>query len=65
MDSSLISSVVGAAAGQAQVAVAAKFMRMSADSSNAIAAMLDAASQNAQSLANVAAGVGTNLNVTA
>ncbi len=65
MDASLISAVLGAQAGNARVDLAAKFMRMNADSSQAIAQMVEAAAQNTSSLANVAAGVGTNLDVSA
>ena len=65
MDASVISAVLGAQAGNARVDLAAKFMRMNADSSQAIAQMVEAAAQNTSSLANVAAGVGTNLDVSA
>ena len=65
MDASVISAVLGAQAGNARVDLAAKFMRMNADSSQAIAQMVEAAAQNTSSLANVAAGVGTNLDISA
>ena len=65
MDASLISAFLGAQAGNARLDVAADFMRMNADSDRAIAQLVDAAAQNAKSLANVAAGVGTNLDITA
>jgi len=65
MDASVISAVLGAQAGNARVDLAAKFMRMNADSSQAIAQMVEAAAQNTSSLANVAAGVGANLDVSA
>ncbi len=65
MDMSLVSAILGAQAGKAQVALAATFMRENADSSAGIAQMLDAAKQTAKSLANVGAGVGTNLDITA
>ena len=65
MDPSLISALLGAQAGNAQVDLAAKFMRENADSSQAIAQVVEAGAENARSLGNVAAGVGTNLNITA
>jgi hypothetical protein len=65
MDMSLVSAMLGAQAGNAQVALAAKFMRENADAASSIAQVVDAAAQNAKSLANVAQGVGTNLDVAA
>jgi hypothetical protein len=43
----------------------AELLRMNADSERAIVEMIGAAAQNANSLANVAAGTGTNLDITA
>jgi hypothetical protein len=65
MDMSLVSAMLGAQAGNAQVALAAKFMRENADAASSIATMVDAAAQNAIAGANVGQGVGTNLDVTA
>jgi hypothetical protein len=65
MDMSLVSAILGAQAGAAQATLAAKFMRENADAGSAIAQMLDAATQNTNTLANVAAGTGTNLNISA
>jgi hypothetical protein len=48
-----------------QLAVAARLARMNADQGTSIANLIDAAQQNASSLANVADTVGTNLDVTA
>jgi hypothetical protein len=62
---SLASAFVAANAGQAQVAVAAKMLRMDADSAQAVVKMLDVAQQSVDRLANVAAGVGGNLDVSA
>jgi len=47
------------------MAIAAKMLRMNADAASGIVKVLDAAQQNLASLANVAAGVGQNLNITA
>jgi hypothetical protein len=44
---------------------AAKMLRMNADNASAIVQVLDAAQKNLQSLANVAEGVGRNLNISA
>ena len=51
-------------AGQVQMAVAAKMLRMNAQSANDVAKLLEAAQQNFDRLANVAAGVGGNLDIT-
>jgi hypothetical protein len=57
----LASSLVGAPVGQIQLAVAAKMLRMSADNAASVGKLIDAAQQSA---ANLAAGVGANLDVT-
>ncbi len=51
--------------GGVQMAVAAKMTRMNADAAGSIVQVLDTAQKNIASLANVAAGVGQNLNITA
>ena len=65
MDMSLISAFLGAQTGMMQLAFAARFARMNADQASSVAKLVDAAEQNFNSLANVAAGIGTNLNVSA
>ncbi len=62
---SLISALVGAQTGMLQLAVAARLERMHADHAGSVVKLIDAAQQNINSLANVAAGVGSNLDVTA
>lgn len=57
--------MVGAQMSQVQMAIAAKMMRMNADSAASVVQLIDAAQKNMQSLANVAAGVGQNINITA
>lgn len=57
--------MVGAQMSGVQMAIAAKMLRMNADAAASIVQVLDAAQQNIASLANVAAGVGQNLNITA
>jgi hypothetical protein len=43
--------------------MAAKMLRMNADAAGAIVKVLEAAQQNLNNLANVAAGVGQNVNI--
>lgn len=57
----LASAVVDARVGQVQLAVAAKMLRMNADNAASVVKMIDAAQQT---LANVGAGVGGNLDIT-
>jgi hypothetical protein len=61
---SLASAFVGAQAGKMQLAVAAKMMRMNADSQAAVAQLLEAAQQNGAQLAAAASGLGGNLDIT-
>ena len=65
VDTSLITAMLGAQTGMMQLAVAARFARMNADQGASIAKLIDAAQQNASSLANVAGTVGSNLDVSA
>lgn len=60
---SLAAAFVAARAGQVQLAVAAKMMRMNADSAQSVVALLEAGQANIDRLANVAAGIGGNLDV--
>jgi hypothetical protein len=57
--------MVGAQMGQMQMAAAAFMLRMNAQNAGSIVQVIDAAQQNIQSLANVAAGVGQNVNISA
>jgi hypothetical protein len=64
MDSAdLASAFVAAQAGQTQLAVAAKMLRMNADAAQSVVKLLEAGQANIDKLANVAAGVGGNLDV--
>ena len=65
VDTSLIAAILGAQTGLVQLAVAARLARMNADQGASIAKLIDAAQQNASSLANVAGNVGANLDVSA
>jgi hypothetical protein len=62
---SIAAALVASQMGNAQMAVAAKMLRMNADNASAIVQVLDAAQKNLQSLANVAEGIGRNLNISA
>jgi hypothetical protein len=55
--------MVGAQMSQVQLATAAMMMRMNADNAQSVVQLINAAQKNAASLANVAAGVGQNLNI--
>lgn len=60
---SIASAFIAAQMAQMQTAVAAKMMKMNADSAADAAKLLEAASQNLNRLANVASGVGGNLDI--
>ena len=62
-DVGLASAFIGASIGQVQLAVAGKMLRMSADAAQSAVKLIDAAQQSMDRLANVAAGVGGNLDV--
>jgi len=63
---SLISALIGAQTGEMQLAVAARLARMgNPDSGSSIAQLTGAADQSANSLANVAENIGTNLDISA
>ncbi|HXN70306.1 MAG TPA: hypothetical protein VN926_21955 [Bradyrhizobium sp.] len=63
---SMVSGLLAAQAGNTQMQVAATLLKSNADSEkSAVLTLLGAAQQNASSLANVGAGIGGNLNVSA
>ena len=62
---SLVAVMSGAQAGSAQMIMAAKMLRMNADSAGMVAKVIESAQQNMKSLANVANGVGQNVNIVA
>ena len=62
---SIAAAFVAAQAGQLQTAVAAKIMRMNAQASADTVKLLESARQNFNQLANVASGIGGNLDITA
>ena len=65
MDMGLISALVGAQTGMLQLAVAGRLARMNADNGSSVAKLMDAAQQSIAPLANAAAGIGTNLDISA
>jgi len=62
---SLASALSAAQIGRAQMALAARMLRMYADAEASIVQVLDAAQRNIARLDNLAAGIGQNLNITA
>ena len=62
---SIAAAFVAAQAGQLQMAVAAHMARMNADAQADVAKLVEAGRQNLNRLANVASGVGTNLDIVA
>ncbi|HKS63832.1 MAG TPA: hypothetical protein VJT13_19175 [Xanthobacteraceae bacterium] len=55
------SALVGAQLGRAQLAMAAKMMKMNADSAASIVQVIEAAQQN---LSQLAGGLGQNIDIT-
>ena len=60
---SIATALVGAQMSGAQMAIAARMMRMNADNAASIVQVLNAAQQNMASLANVASGIGQSVNI--
>lgn len=65
MDMSLITAIMGAQTGMTQLAVATSLERMNADQGAAVVKLIDSAQQNMSALANVGAGIGGNLDISA
>jgi hypothetical protein len=61
----IAAAMTGAQASSAQMALAAKLLRMNADSAGMIAKIVESAQANLKSLANQANGVGQNVNIVA
>jgi hypothetical protein len=62
---SLATAIMSSQAGLTQLALATQLERMNADQGASVAKLIDSAQQNMNSLANVAAGIGSNLDVSA
>jgi hypothetical protein len=66
MDMSLVMAAMAAQAGNLQTQVATSILKSNADAEKStVMTLLGAGEQNVSSLANVAAGIGGNLDVTA
>ncbi|MGO9047974.1 MAG: hypothetical protein ACLQFW_13985 [Xanthobacteraceae bacterium] len=63
MDLGLVAAAIGAQAGMTQLAVAGSMLKMNAENVSSTVKLIDAAQQNLNSLANVAAGIGRNLDI--
>jgi len=63
---SIVSAFLGAQAGGLQTQIAATILKSNADAEKSVVeALLGAGQQNLASLANVASGIGGNLNISA
>ena len=62
---SIASAFIAASAGQFQSAVAGKMLAMNLDASRSAVKLIDAAQQSIDSLANVSAGIGGNVDIRA
>ena len=62
---SLAGALVSAQMSRVQMAAAAAMMRMNADAAQSVVQVVQAAEQNAQRLADAAAGIGRSVNITA
>jgi hypothetical protein len=63
MDMSLVSAALGAQTGLTQLALAGSMLKMNTQNASSVVKLIDAAQQSMNSLANVAPGVGTNLDI--
>ena len=60
---SIAAAFIAAQASQVQTSMAAKMLRLNADQAGNAVKLLEAAEQNMKSLANVASGIGGNIDV--
>jgi hypothetical protein len=65
MDLSLVTAALGAQTGLTQLALAGSMLKLNTQNAASVVKLIDAARQSMNSLANVAPGVGTNLDITA
>jgi hypothetical protein len=63
--STIASALVGAQTGQLQIAIAARILQMSAKADASVLELLQSGQQSSNSLANVATGIGGNLDISA
>jgi len=64
MDLSLVTAALGAQTGLTQLALAGSMLKLNTQNAASVVKLIDAARQSMNSLANVAPGVGTNLDIT-
>jgi hypothetical protein len=62
---SIAMSLMAAKAGQTQMAVAAKMIKMNADQEKSVVTLLNSAQDNMSKMASLAAGIGTQLDISA
>jgi hypothetical protein len=62
---SLAAAFIAASAGQFQLGMAGKMLTMNLDAGRSAVKLIDAAQQNIASLANLSAGIGANVDLTA
>jgi len=63
MDLSLVTAALGAQTGLTQLALAGSMLKVNTQNAASVVKLIDAAQQTMNSLANVASGVGTNLDI--
>jgi hypothetical protein len=63
MDMSLVTAALGAQTGLTQLALANSMLKMNTQNASSVVRLIDAAQQSMNSLANVAPGIGTNLDI--
>jgi hypothetical protein len=63
MDMSLVTAALGAQTGLTQLALANSMLKMNTQNASSVVKLIDAAQQSMNSLANVAPGIGTNLDI--
>jgi len=60
---SIAAGLVAARMGQVQLAIAGKILKMNADQAHSVVKLLDAAQANMDRLVNMAAGIGTKVDM--
>ena len=63
MDLSLVTAAIGAQTGLTQLSLATSMLKMNTQNASSVVKLIDAAQQTMNSLANLAPGVGTNLDI--
>jgi hypothetical protein len=63
MDLSLVTAALGAQAGLTQLAVAGSMLKMNTQNAASVVKLINAAQQSMRPLANAAAKLGTNLDI--